>query len=185
MPDVLPLARTNAEARLFVDLQPCPGCARGRCAFRSSVVTVGDVLASRYSGECATCGQHREYEFRLPEEILPPPAGSVRFGGDDPSQLLDPGEWLWYSDICAQQLPADLTTIGDQELRGARHRLSTAVAAVGEALKFLAPDAESLAPQSFTSDRGRAEYQRNPGRFSRARLEAIRDHYARSLAALN
>ena len=100
MSGTLPLARTNAEARLYLTLQPCPTCGAARCRFRSAVVTIDGELASRYTGECPSCGAAREYEFRLPADILPPPAESVRFGLDNPSELLDPGVWLWYSDNC-------------------------------------------------------------------------------------
>lgn len=34
----LPLARTNAEAHLYMSLQPCPTCGETRCQYRSSVV---------------------------------------------------------------------------------------------------------------------------------------------------
>ncbi|MFI6870192.1 hypothetical protein [Nocardia sp. NPDC050406] len=183
MPNVLPLARTNAEARLFLDLQPCPKCGGGRCAFRSSVVTVDGALASRYTGECGQCGEHRVYEFLLPDQVLPPPADSVRFGADDPSQLLDPGVWLWYSDMCAQRVPVDTAGLDDQALRLARHTLATALAAVEEVLKFVPASSDRIPASSFVSADGRAMYAREPGRFSRARLAAVRDHYAARLAA--
>ncbi|MFI1915043.1 hypothetical protein [Nocardia sp. NPDC020380] len=182
MPDTLPLARTNAEARLYLTLQPCPTCGESRCQFRSAVININGVLASRYTGQCPTCATPRHYEFLLPEEILPPPADSVRFGATDPSQLLDPGEWLWYSDIAIRQAPADLTGLDDAARRKARHALATALAAVEETLKFI-PATEGRIPHSaFTSQRGLDTYSQEPGRFTRPRLEALRDTYA---AALN
>ncbi|WP_067695692.1 hypothetical protein [Nocardia jejuensis] len=185
MPDVLPLARTNAEARLFVSLQPCPACGESRCTFRSAVVTVDGVLASRYSGDCPTCAQHREYEFRLPEKILPPPAESVRFGEDDPSELLDPGVWLWYSDIAVGQVPVDRTGLDDRALRAARHAVATAIAAVDEVSKFLPPGTDRIPSSAFTSADGRAVYAREPGRFTRARLDAVRASYQANLTRWN
>ncbi|AYF77064.1 hypothetical protein D7D52_28295 [Nocardia yunnanensis] len=183
MADTLPLARTNAEARLYVSLQPCPACGETRCTFRSSVISVDDVLASRYTGECPGCGQQRVYEFRLPEEILPPPAGAVRFGAENPSELLDPGVWLWYSDVCARQVPASTAGLDDRAVRAARHTLATAVAAVEETLKFLPATADRIPAQAFTSREGRTTYTREPGRFTRPRLEALRDTYATALSA--
>lgn len=182
MPDTLPLARTNAEARLYVSLQRCPTCDETRCTFRSSVITVDGVLASRYSGECPRCGEQRVYEFRLPEEILPPPANSVRFGADNASELLDPGVWLWYSDVCSRQVPASTAGLDDRGLRAARQALATAVAAVEETLKFVPATADRIPGSAFTSAQGRATYTREPGRFTRPRLEALRDTYAAALS---
>ncbi|MFE3255944.1 hypothetical protein ACFXPS_12375 [Nocardia sp. NPDC059091] len=180
MPDTLPLARTNAEARLYLTLQPCPTCGETRCQFRSAVITVDGDLASRYTGDCPSCGTARAYEFRLPADILPPPADSVCFGLDNPSELLDPGVWLWYSDNCIRQVPP---AGGDpQTERTARHTLATALAAVEETAKFLPPAADRIPAAAFTSPRGRATYNTEPGRFTRARLAALRDAYAAALA---
>lgn len=177
MPDQLPLARTNAEARLYVSLQPC-SCGETRCTFRSSVVTVDGILAGRYTGDCPSCGTQRHYEFRLPDEILPPPANAVRFGAENPSELLDPGVWLWYSDLCARQVPAATADLDDRAVRAARHALSTALAAVEETLKFLPATTDHIPPAAFTSPEGRSFHSREPRRFTRARLEALRDTYA-------
>ncbi|GAB4583191.1 hypothetical protein [Nocardia sp. IFM 10818] len=182
MPDVLPLARTNAEARLYISLQPCPTCGEPKCAFRSSVVNIEGVLASRYTGQCPRCGSEREYRFRIPDEVLPPPAGSVRYGEDNPSELLDPGLWLWYSDAVARAIPADPTGLDDAAVRTNRHALATAVAAVEEVLKFLPPATERIPLSAFTSADGLAMYEREPGRFTRTRLTTLRDHYAAQLA---
>lgn len=179
-PDDLPTARTNAEARLFLQLQPCPRCGERRSRFRSSVGTVGDVLVSRYTGECPRCGRQRVHQFGLPAEIDAPPAGSVRFGGDEPSQLLDPGVWLRYSDTAARQVRADGED--EQAVRVARHTLATAIAAIDEVLKFVPPGADSVPASAFTSPDGRAVYDDEPRRFTRLRLAAVRDHYAERLA---
>ncbi|MRH88621.1 hypothetical protein GFY24_14410 [Nocardia sp. SYP-A9097] len=181
MPE-LPLARTNAEARLYLSLQPCESCGESRCTFRSAVITVEGALASRYTGECPSCSARRVYEFRLPAEVLPPPAGSVRFGEASPSELLDPGTWLWYSDVCIRQVPSTTATLDDRALKAARHTLATAIAAIDEVLKFI-PDTEDRVPLSaLTSADGLALYDREPGRFTRPRLEAVRDYYTATLA---
>ena len=181
-PKALPLARTNAEAHLFLELQPCPSCGETGCAFRSAVISVDNVLASRYNGECPRCGAERIYRFRIPDEILPPPDDSVCFGAEAPSELIDPGVWLWYSDLAAAQVPADTARLDEPAKRSARHAAATALAAVGEVLKFIPPDAESVPPPTFTSLDGRSVYESEPGRFSRLRLTAIRDYYAERLA---
>ncbi|GGN85875.1 hypothetical protein [Nocardia rhizosphaerihabitans] len=177
MTTALPLARTNAEARLFLRLRPCATCGVARCEFRSSVITA-DGPASRYVGECAACGTRREYVFRLPERILPPPAEQVRFGADEPSQLLDPGEWLRYSRICADQAGPD----DPERTATARHALATALAAVTEVLKFIPVDAPSVPAAAFVTTEGRALFAAEPGSFDRDRLAAVRAHYAERLA---
>ncbi|WP_067819348.1 hypothetical protein [Nocardia inohanensis] len=181
MPDTLPLARTNAEARLYLSLQDCPSCGESQCAFRSAVVTIDGVLASRYTGECPRCGSHREYTFRLPDEVLPPPARSVQFGLDDPSELLDPGVWLWYSDVAARQVPADPSVLDDRARRAGRHALATALAAIEETLKFVPADSDRIPAAAFTSGRGRTVFEAEPGRFTRPRLQALLDHYTVTL----
>lgn len=181
MPDTLPLARTNAEARLYLSLQPCPACGETQCTFRSAVVTIDGILASSYTGDCPRCSTHREYTFRLPDEVLPPPARAVRFGLDNPSELLDPGVWLWYSDVAARQVPADPSGLDDRARRAGRHALATAVAAVEETLKFVPADTDRIPAAAFTSDRGRSVYAAEPGRFTQPRLQALHDHYAVTL----
>ncbi|WP_278264899.1 hypothetical protein [Nocardia sp. AG03] len=169
----LPLARTNAEARLFLRLRPCAQCGARNCAFRSSVVDT-DGPAARYRGECESCGAPREYVFRLPDRVLPPPADAVRFGGDESSELLDPGEWLSYSRICAEQ--------GGPDTAAGRHAVATAVAAVAEVLKFLPPGADSVPATAFFAPEGLALFAAEPGSFDRDRLDAVSAHYRALLA---
>lgn len=180
-PAALPLARTNAEAHLYMSLQPCAACGETRCQYRSSVVRVAGVLASRYTGICPRCGAQRRYEFRLPEEILQPPADGVRFGGPEPSEILDPGEWLAYADDMARRVPADRSHLAGEEARAARHALASAVAALDEVLKFVPDGADEVPAVAFWSGTGRAVRDREPGRFRGARLRAVRDSYAGTL----
>jgi hypothetical protein len=122
-----PLARSNLEAHLFMDLRPC-GCGEARFDRASAVVELpGGGLGSRYAGACARCGTAREFVFTLPPQAGPTAAEDVRYGGAEPSELLDPGEWLWTADAYAKAAPAD------------PHRLAAAAAAVDEVLKFVPP----------------------------------------------
>jgi hypothetical protein len=177
----LRLARTNAEAHLYMGLHPCPVCGRAINRYRSSVVTVDGVLASRYRGTCDHCGTERVFEFRIPDEVLPPPADRVRFGAADPSELLDPGEWLAHADDQAGRVPADPSGLAGERRRAARHALATALAAVEEVLKFVPPGADEVPAERFTSPVGRAVRDAEPGRFRRDRLEVVRDAYETGL----
>ena len=180
---VLPLARTNAEAHLYMDLHPCD-CGEIRFPRASAVVTTptGE-LASRYTGVCPQDGVEREFLFRLPDRVLPPPSdGEVRYGGPEPSELIDPGEWMSVADAFARSVPADTATLAADGLVTARAMLTNAAAAVDEVLKFIPAGADRVPEDAFVTDRGRAAYAKEPGRFRRPRLEAVRDTY-RSIAA--
>lgn len=173
---VLPVARTSAEAHLYLELHPC-SCGEARFAPGSSVVTTDDGdLASRYAGACPRCGTHREFVFRLPQEILMP-TGEFRYGGPDPSQLLDPGQWAAVADAYAASVPVDPSGLDAGERRRARAVLERAAAAVDEVLKFVPEGADEVPATAFVSERGRALYAREPGRFRRFRLAAVRDAY--------
>jgi hypothetical protein len=172
---MLKLARTNAEAHLFMDLRPC-ACGDRRFARTSTVVTIDGELASRYTGTCARCGTPRTFEFRLPPEILHPPADGVVYGGPEPSELLDPGEWLSIADDYARSVPLGSKLDGDA-LRSARHRLAAAVAALDEVRKFAPPGTNEVPASAFTTPFGRATWDKEPGRFRLARLEAVRQAY--------
>ncbi len=176
------LARTNAEAHLFMDLRPC-ACGERRFARTSSVVTIDGALASRYTGGCARCGTARQFEFLLPDHVLQPPATGVVFGGAEPSALLDPGEWLSVADDHARSVPLGSKLDGDA-LRTARHRLATAIAALDEIRKFAPPGAVEVPHAAFTTPLGRAIWDKEPGRFRLVRLDAVRAAYAAAIERL-
>ena len=136
-------------------------------------------LASRYTGACARCGTARVFEFRLPPEILQPPATGVVYGGPEPSELLDPGEWLSVADDYARSVPVGSKLDGDA-LRSARQRLAVAIAALDEVRKFAPPGAVEVPPSAFTTPFGRAMWDKEPGRFRLIRLDAVRAAYAQA-----
>jgi hypothetical protein len=162
-------ARTNSEAHLYMDLHPCT-CGDIEFDRQSAVTTEDGVLCSRYSGPCRTCSTARTFVFELPETIRPIRGDGVDFGGSDPSQLLDPGEWLAVADYCARLDP------------GTRDDLDVARAAVEEVLKFVPEGAERVPDEAFRTARGRAVRDAEPGRFRRVRLEAVRGAYRDLLA---
>ncbi|WP_326549386.1 hypothetical protein [Micromonospora sp. NBC_01813] len=178
----LQLARTSAEAHIYMELRPCEACGESRFEPASSVVEVDGDLASRYSGTCPSCGARREFVFRLPDDIPLPIDDDPRFGDERPSELLDAGEWLWLGDVAAGDVPARPDGLDTRERRRARTDLLTAAAALTEVLKFVPPGADAVPPQGLWSSQGRAVYAAEPGRFRRVRLEAARDTY-RDLAA--
>jgi hypothetical protein len=152
-----------------MDLQPCDGCGERGFSGRSAVVIVDGVLCSRYTGSCRRCGLPREFTFRLPDEISLPVGPDVSFGGPEPSELLDPGEWLMVADLAAKGA-ADASD------------LRLAAAATDEAIKFIPETADRVPPEAIRSVDGQRIYAEDPGRFLRRRLEAVAATY-RELAS--
>jgi hypothetical protein len=174
----LRLARTSAEAHLYMELHPCPNCGESEFHPVDSVIVVDDDLASRYAGPCPRCGRPREFTFRIPEEVLFPADDEPAFGDARPSELLDAGEWLWLADVIAQSVPAepgeDMTA---DDRRQALIDLRTAAAAVAEAAKFVPPGADRVPSDALWSERGLALYTDEPGRFRIRRLDVVRETY--------
>ncbi|MBX3192072.1 MAG: hypothetical protein KF819_34095 [Labilithrix sp.] len=163
-----PYMRTNAEAHLYMDQRPCD-CGGLVVDRRCEVIREGDVLCSRYAGQCRACGATREMVFEL-APTQRPVGGEVDFGGDDPSQLLDPGEWMAISVQHAKTEPAT------------RRDLDIARAALEEVIKFVPPGADRVPVEAFWTERGRAVFDREPGRFRRVRMEAVLGVYRKLLA---
>lgn len=175
----LRLARTSAEAHLYMSLAACDSCGEtGFSPASSSVVEVDGDLASRYSGFCPNCGQEREFTFRIPHELLLPDPDAPSFGGDQPSELIDAGQWVWYADRLTSAIPAEPTVdMPEAERRRIRAALRRAAAAIAEAEKFAPAGADAVPPEGFWTDLGQAVYSQEPGRFSIRRLEVVRRTY--------
>lgn len=183
MASTLLLARTNAEAHIYMDMHPCD-CGEGNFDRASSVIDVSGDLASRYAGACRGCAKLREFIFALPEKIIFPSPGLVSFGDGNPSELLDPGEWMWVADRYARVAPGR-TAPGTDAAREARHQVATAEAAMDEVLAFVPPGEDMVPYEALRTDRGRAVYDKQPGRFYRGRIEVVRDTYRKIVAELD
>lgn len=144
-----------------MDTTPCTVC-RGRGFSGTSVVMLTDgTLHERHTGTCQECGARREFVFRVPpdEQIR---LGEVVFGGPEPSELLDPGEWLAVADLASNRTGGP----------GADDLL-LAAAAVDEVLKFVPDGAAEVPAAAFRSPAGRAVFEEQPHRFGRERLEML------------
>ncbi|MFG1922440.1 hypothetical protein [Cryptosporangium sp. NPDC048952] len=177
MPTTAPLARTAAEAHLYMDLHPCD-CGEPTFTGPTSIIELGgDDLGSRYEGDCPICGTPREFVFRLPATPSLPTPGTVVYGDGTPSELLDPGEWLWVADRYAGSVPADASALDEAARTQVRTRMSAAIAAMSEVLAFIPADADEVPAEAIRSEVGLAMYEEDPGRFDRDRLEVVRDTY--------
>jgi hypothetical protein len=175
----LPVARTRDEAHLYMDMHPCEQCGDVNVTWESSLTNDDGAPARRYRGACGGCGAQREFVFAAPERpVAPGPDDVVFFGGSEPSQLLDPGEWLLVADLCAQ---AGTALPGSPADADARESMAIAAAAMDEIVKFVPPGADAVPEPAFWSVRGRTVHHQEPGRFHRRRLLIVRDTYRDAL----
>jgi hypothetical protein len=219
---MVPLARTDAEALLYLSLVRCDACDQAGFTGTPTAMVLDGAPHTRFDGTCPGCGHPRCVVVRRPAAPLPaaplpaaplpaapfptapfpaahsswsPPAASSQaasappppsslspslssvlasapgasrpgrrldFGGDTPSGLLDPGDWL---------AVADRADLADD--------LPLAAAALEEVLKFIPPGADRVPLAAFRGDAGRESHAREPGRFERAPLEWTAATYRR------
>lgn len=173
---VLPVARSRDEAHLYMDLHPCEVCGSVEVAWAETLVERAGEPVCRYAGGCADCGTEREFVFGVPRRpVLPAADEVVRFGGPEPSQLLDAGQWLAVADMCAQAGAPLPGASGPDAV--ARHSLAVALAAIDEVLKFIPPGIQLVPDAAFWSPAGRELREASPSRFEVGRLTAVRDAY--------
>lgn len=161
-----------------MDLHPCR-CGELDFEPRHSEQQRGDTVVATYEGECPNCGAARRFEFVV--DAVPPPWPA--YGGDEPSQIIDPGQFLWVAEQFAKSVPADPADLNaDEDLDEAVEAMAVAVAAVEEVLKFIPDGADAVPESAFTAPEGWMVYQQEPGRFRRDRLETRLAAYRRGLA---
>jgi len=178
-----PLGRTNAEIHLYFDLHPC-SCGEARFGpSRRQYVEDGAELGVQYRATCPRCGAERSFAFRLPPTpIATGPEGvHFRYGDDQPSELLDPGEWLHVADILAASASVPGPDATDEDRRRYRLALGRAAAAIDEAMKFA--NGIEVPSGAIRSERGRAVYAADPSRFVLPLLLITRDAYRQRLVA--
>lgn len=174
------VARSAPECHLYLDLNPCQ-CGEVEFEPRHWLEQSGEDLLARYQGFCPGCGTQRDFSFVLDPELPPPPPA---YGGDQPSKIIDPGQFLLVSEQLARTVPADPGGLSSETREESREVLGAAIAALEEVLKFVPPGAPEVPEEAFTAPDGWMVYQQEPGRFQRVRLEAVLGAYRESLAEL-
>jgi hypothetical protein len=167
-----PYARTYDEAYLYMELRPCV-CGEPEFDKTTASWAENGAQVERYSGACPNCGRPRQFTFRMPD--APPEVSfDMRYGwGEEPSRLLDPGEWLGVADMFDASAQAELNSgdiTSEQQLTGIFYLLSSAVAATEEVAKFLPVGADRIPEDAFRSQPGRMLFELVPERFERAAL---------------
>jgi hypothetical protein len=172
-------ARSAEECHLYMELHPC-SC--GEEAFdwsKHHAEQRNGHLVSVYEGTCGGCGTPRRFEFEVAATSPTPPA----YGGEAPSRIVDPGEFLVASQRVAASVPALPAQVATEDLEDAYDAIGSAVAGIVEVLKFIPDGAEAVPPEAFTSDLGRRMYDTDPGRFGRGRLSLELAEHERTLSA--
>jgi hypothetical protein len=162
------IARSLQEAGLYVELRPCECGAAGDLTF--SVIEREGELVVVYQGDCPGCGRSRRFEFRIPAEPVAGPA----YGGQEPSEIVDAGEFLWYSDRATEQAFRLSADSDDAAVARGRSALEVAIAALDEVLKFVPAGADAVPRDVIASEVGQAVYDADPDRFGRDALLARR-----------
>ncbi|MBW1881083.1 MAG: hypothetical protein JRJ84_22245 [Deltaproteobacteria bacterium] len=162
--------RSVAEAHMFLDLI---GCDRRERHHR--LEDWDDTLISVYV--CMLDGEPRTFWFESPENPL-----IEGFGGDEPSQIIDPGQFILRADRLSKSVPSNPGDLDPSAHSVAAQRLDEAADCIDEVIKFI-PEGEHQVPQeAFFTPIGKVSYMEEPGRFRRARLEAVGQTY-REIAA--
>ncbi|MEU3612930.1 hypothetical protein ABZ725_11570 [Streptomyces sp. NPDC006872] len=165
-------ARSAFEAHLYMDLHPCE-CGSGDFDRQHRLEQHGDDLVAVYEGACRQCGTTRRFVFRMAEEVPPPPPA---FGGPEPSQIIDPGEFAGVALRLSESVGVRLLNTPESEKYKLRDAMAYIVAAFEEVPKFIPPGEDAVPADAFTSEAGKARYRREPRDFERDILEMnIRD----------
>lgn len=162
------VARTRDEAHLYLELHPCPDCGSVDAPWEHGLAEEHGELVISYAAVCPGCEAEREYLFGLPARETAA-VGWPTFGGPEPSELLDPGQWMDVADQAAAVVPTAPAE--------AARVLALARAAVDEVIKFVPGGQDAVPDEEFWTPEGRAIRDAEPGRFRLERLMVVRDAY--------
>lgn len=144
-----------------------PGPRPNRIVFR------GNDMYVIYDVKIAPDGRASTFEFLMPEQEY---FGDADLGPGS-STLLGPGELIAHADTLAKSMPASPKFLSLEESRGAAYRIRLALICMREVLKFIPAGADAVPASAFVSALDREVYGREPGRFSKLRLEAVTGAY--------
>jgi len=176
--DPIPVARSTWECQMFFGLAVCPQC--GETGLDPVELNVGQVW--EYATTCPNCEHRQQFAFAV-ARLGPPPFPA--FGGAEPSQLIDAGQFLVLAEEAADDVPADPADLSSDDLmpEEALEELSVAVAAIEEVLKFIPADADRVPREALWTVEGLARFDADPVAFDRRQLIAMLGAVKLSLAA--
>jgi len=170
-------ARSHNEAVVYVLLRDCRACGASNRDLTDESARRDGATVVEYTAFCRECTTIEAYAFRLPESDPQTGATDVVFGGDEPSTIIDAGEWLAFADRTAGGGPVEPAGLTPEERADAALALQSAAAAVREVVKFIRPGDDRVSVAALWTGRGRAEYDRDPWRMSRSRMAAVETAY--------
>lgn len=180
--DTMLAPRSHAEAHLYVELHPCD-CGTATLAAQNRTVDKDDGWLSIYEGSCGGCRKARRFEFVL-SEPLALPTGPLAYGGDEPSTIVDAGQFLWLAERYAEPVPNDVAALIESERPSAGQALEVAIAALTEIVKFIPADGTEVPARGFFTEQGRRVREQAPDRFRRDRLVDMLERYQQMAARL-
>jgi hypothetical protein len=176
--------RSHNEAMVYVVLRDCPACGEQIRAITDELEVRDGAVLTEYTAVCQRCGNTDSYVFRLPEDDPRSGTDGVDYGRAEASKIVDAGEWLGFADRVATGGPVESAGLTPEERADAALSLTAAAAAVREVLKFIPPGEDRVPLAAIWTDRGKAEFAREPGRMRRARMEVLEAAYRESAARL-
>lgn len=165
-------ARSITERQFYLMVLSCRHCGRGPFDLETSEHVDDDQIDIWYV-RCRSCrtGQRLMFDrskFLIPDE--PVREGSVPQVNptDEPSSLLDVGQWL-------SLFHAIISAAAEQSDRKEAQRLGyEAMLCLEETLKFYPPDSDLPSPEAFFTESSEARFKEHPEQFARQRLYQMR-----------
>jgi len=172
-------AHSWAEAYLYLKVTPCRACAQGpwelQVAERPAAVEPppptggGQVRSMR--AKCLHCGAEQEFTFHCPapgpQRPLPPALERIN-PGDEPSEIIDLGQWLSLFHLLVDQAHRC------PDAAESRRVAFQAAQCLDEALKFYTDDDELPPASAFRTEPSRHAFAEHPEKFARQRLRDMR-----------
>jgi hypothetical protein len=164
-------AHTTTEATTYLRVHPCGSCghgpwrivaqdARDRPAEDGGRLTIEAV--------CEQCGEGETLRFAVEHVQTPEGATNAINPGDEPSRIIDLGQWLSLFHLLLEQASRERSS------HQARRTGYGAALCLDEALKFYEEDDEVPPEDAFWSEPGRRAFREHPEKFARQRLRDMR-----------
>lgn len=176
MPSEPLAAHSPAEAKLYLLATPCPRCGRGpvRSTAERFIESHGPETTLAITARCDACGHEAEAHFTVPTASAGDPTEAINATAE-PSRILDVGRWVMLATMLIEAARSEKDAVRARQLK------IEAGLCLDEALKFYTDaDNDLPPPEAFFSDTSRTPLHEAPERFSRRRLEAMRQALPRS-----
>jgi hypothetical protein len=166
----------------------CGSTAKTGIGHATGVIAQG--LTSEHEFVCGGCGAERRFVFRIPGLA---PRYQDMYGGPDPSQIIDAGEWRmvalhameWGLRLQRESSGVRKMFHRDDTKPEIRRAFEEALAAYQEVLKFIPPGGDEVPDSAFFTAAGRRIRAQEPEMaFARSFLDAMIDGVRSDLAEI-